>query len=488
YFRSTSFGVGIGVPGVINVAVGYSETLKQIQEAITKSEKAVGISTIWWGLYSVQLAPPFLLKLDPIFIQSVDLLASEASNPSNEENQIYYNQFIETFGTHYVSRIIVGGTAHLYTLMDQSYYKESSYEERTSQVSLMFQYKQYNGQIGSNSNEIWASMKEKFRTTSSTLSIFRPPVASKENKSDWETWQNVAGNYPVVINRTLFSIHDLIKDKPTVREHLRKTIEFYLQKGVMPTLAELNGQSKSRNSLISPKPQGSIIGLDVVGCGYDPLLLESKYCIFDQSNFTENEPWSDPYNKTLMYSIPNGWFAVNTPESLTLDGSILVTSVEDYFRQTRTVTVRKSGGFIGIGQKRIPRTVTEFYRRFYQDYYNLVLRMKQMGWYTLSVSAFPYPKLNPTAQVAFDNLPTHFDVKDLKIWQDFFDIFGTHVVVSSNMGGQVWAETWYEKCLTYEHTQTWIDEQVTTNWLFFISSRGTHDYRQQVDERFRQYS
>ncbi|CAF3649132.1 unnamed protein product [Rotaria sp. Silwood1] len=303
------------------------------------------------------------------------------------------------------------------------------------------------------------------------------------------TWQQTAGNHPVIVNRTLFPIYNLIKKETTVRQHLRKTIDFYLESGVFPTLAELNDRGTRRKSLVPPKPQGPINGLDAVGCGYDPLLMESKFCIFDHSNFTDNEQWSDPYNKTLTYSIPNGWFVVNTPESLTFDGSILVTSVEDYFRSTRTVTVTESSGWLGIRRKRTERTVTDFYRRFYQDYYNLVLRMKQIGWYTLSVSAFPYPKLNPIAQTAFDNLPTRFDVKDLKIWQDFFDIFGTHVVVSSNMGGQVWAETWYEKCLTYEHTQTWIDEQVTKSWFIFVTSaENSNDYRQQIAERFRQHS
>ncbi|CAF3178894.1 unnamed protein product [Rotaria sp. Silwood2] len=440
YFQSTSFGIGIGIPGVISAAVGYSQTLRQVQEAITKSEKAVGVSTTWWGLYSVQLAPPFLLKLDPMFIESVDVLASEASNPSNEDHQAYYNQFVETYGTHYVSRIVVGGTAYLYTLLDSSYHKMSSYEETTSQVCLMFQYKQSYGQYGSDTAQVWASMKETFKKTAATLSVFQPPVESQNSESDWEAWQQTAGNYPVVVNRTLFSIHNLIKNKPTVREHLRKTIEFYLQKGVMPTLAELNGRSIGRSSLIPPKPQGPIIGLDVVGCGYDLLLME-------------------------------------------------ITSVEDYFRWTTTVTVRESGGWLGIGRRRSQKTVTEFYRRFYQDYYNLVLRMKQIGWYTLSVTAYPYPKLNPIAQTAFNNLPTNFDIKDLQIWEDFFNIFGTHVVVSSNMGGQVWAETWYEKCLTYEHTQTWINEQVSTNWIFFTAPvKNSQDYRQQVDERFKQYS
>ncbi|CAF1472757.1 unnamed protein product [Adineta steineri] len=489
YFQSTSFGIGIGIPGVINVAVGYRETLKQIQEAITKSEKAVGISTIWWGLYSVQLGPPLFLKLDPMFTQSIDLLASEASNPTSEDHQLYYNQFIETYGTHYVSRIIVGGTAYLYTLLDSNYHKEYSYEETSSQVSLMFEYKQYNGQYGQDATNIWSQIKETFKKNAVTTSIFQPPVAPRENKSDWEVWQQTAGDQPVAVNRTLFSIHDLIKNKTTVREHLRKTIEFYLKKGFMPTLAELNNRNTFRLVSIPSKPIGPINGLDVVGCGYDILLMENRYCIFDQSNFTENETWSDPYDKQLTYSIPNGWFVVNTPESLTFDGSILITSVEDYFRWTRTVTVTKEGGFLGLGQKRRQKTITEFYRRFYQDYYNLDLHMKQIGWYTLSVSAFPYPKLNSVAQSAIDRLPTRFDIKDLQIWQDFFNIFGTHVVVSSNFGGQVWAETWYEKCLTYEHTQQWIDEQLDENWLIFTYDvKHREDHTQTVDQRFTNYS
>jgi hypothetical protein len=302
-------------------------------------------------------------------------------------------------------------------------------------------------------------------------------------------WQQVAGDHPVVVNRTLFSIHDLIRNKPTVREHLRKTVEFYLNTGTMPTFAQVNGQKTARLSLIPPQPIGPINGLDVVGCGYDVLLMQSRFCILDQSNFTENEQWSDPYNKTLTYSLPNGWFAVNTPESLTLDGSLLITSVEDYFRWTTTVTVTKSGGWLGIGRRRSEKRTTEFYRRFYQDYYNLILRMKQIGWYTLSVRAFPYPKLNPIAQTAFDRLPIRFDIKDLQIWQEFFHVFGTHLVVSSNMGGQVRAETWYEKCLTYEHTQQWISEQVTLDWILFTTPvKDREEYQQQIDKRFIQYS
>ena len=301
------------------------------------------------------------------------------------------------------------------------------------------------------------------------------------------TWKLVAGDQPVVVNRTIFPIHDLIKGKPTVREHLRKTIDYYTRTGLLPTLAELRGHKNGRLAS-SPEPIGPLPGLDVVGCGYDVLLMQSKMCVLDQSNVSEHEQWSDPTDQTQTYTMPNGWFAVNTPESLSLDVDVLVTSVEDYFRRTTSVTVRKTGGWLGIGRKRIETRTQQFYRRFYQDYYNLQLRLKQIGWYTLSVRTFPYPKLSPVAQAAFDHLPRAFHVKDLQIWQAFFDAFGTHMTTSSNMGGQVWAETWYEKCLTYEHSQTWIHQQVSTNWIFFRSNSVTEHVQQTVDERFKQFS
>jgi hypothetical protein len=135
------------------------------------------------------------------------------------------------------------------------------------------------------------------------------------------------------------------------------------------------------------------------------------------------------------------------------------------------------------------RRTTEFYRRFYQDYYNLVLRLKQIGWYTLSVSIFPYPKLNSVATEAFASLPSTFNASDIDIWQDFISAYGTHLVVASQMGGQVWAETWYEKCLTYEHTEVWINEQVTTTFIgIFEEDSNTESHTSHVDEKFKQYS
>lgn len=165
----------------------------------------------------------------------------------------------------------------------------------------------------------------------------------------------------------------------------------------------------------------------------------------------------------------------------------MITSVEDYYRRTRRVDFENFFAFFLT--RDVERETTEFYRRFYQDYYNLVVRLKQIGWYTLSTSVFPYPKLTPTAQKALAGLPSTFDVKDINTWKDFFSSFGAYVVISSQMGGQVWAESWYESCLTYEHSEMWIKEQVKTTFFLIFGGVGENNYHYAaIDKRFQEFS
>jgi hypothetical protein len=109
-----------------------------------------------------------------------------------------------------------------------------------------------------------------------------------------------------------------------------------LANGVLPTFAELkSGARLLRIDSPPPTPVGPISGLDVVGCGYDILNLQSRSCILDTSNTSENEIWTDPYNQSLTYSLPNGFFATNTPESLAVVSKYLNFELHlksDYFR------------------------------------------------------------------------------------------------------------------------------------------------------------
>jgi len=65
YFQSYSFDVGIPIPlgaATMDISFGYHRTLSQVYETITKKEGSVGISSDWWGIYNVHLAPTYLLK------------------------------------------------------------------------------------------------------------------------------------------------------------------------------------------------------------------------------------------------------------------------------------------------------------------------------------------------------------------------------------------------------------------------------------------
>jgi hypothetical protein len=118
-----------------------------------------------------------------MFTASVNLLISEATNPTSESQQTYYNEFIQTYGTHYVSNVIVGGMANLYTFVAESAYKSTSYEEITHEISLTAQYKEFSFQTGIQTAEIYQHISETFKKNSNTLSVFQPPVNSKINES-----------------------------------------------------------------------------------------------------------------------------------------------------------------------------------------------------------------------------------------------------------------------------------------------------------------
>lgn len=61
YFRTFDFDMMI-VTDKGSFSFEYHEILRRVYEAITKHSQIVGTSTIWWGMYSIQLLPSFLLK------------------------------------------------------------------------------------------------------------------------------------------------------------------------------------------------------------------------------------------------------------------------------------------------------------------------------------------------------------------------------------------------------------------------------------------
>ena len=91
-------------------------------------------------------------------------------------------------------------------------------------------------------------------------------------------------------------------------------------------------------------------GLSVVGCGFDAPTLSSKTCLFSlPDSESRRTTWSNPYYPDIVYDIPYGFYAANTPESLTLNGTIIMNTVDDYIENSIYYEHHHRHGFMGFG-------------------------------------------------------------------------------------------------------------------------------------------
>ena len=100
-----------------------------------------------------------------------------------------------------------------------------------------------------------------------------------------------------------------------------------------------------------------------------------------------------------------GFYAMNTPESLLVNGSIHMDSIDDYIEHSIWSESHHHSGFLGFGSKDETTTTERFYRMFYAHTYSLVLSLKQIGWYSLSLMEFPLPEFNSVFKMSLDYLP-----------------------------------------------------------------------------------
>ena len=123
-----------------------------------------------------------------MFNASISMLLQQASPPTTEDQQRLYNQFVESYGTHYVSKVIMGGSAYVYSFINSSYYSTANTEETSQQIGLMFEYKKYQGQGSIESAEVFQKITETFKKSTSVISEYHPPVNvnNEDNQTEWK--------------------------------------------------------------------------------------------------------------------------------------------------------------------------------------------------------------------------------------------------------------------------------------------------------------
>ena len=441
-------------------------------------------------MYEMAAPPAFLLtsKLDPIFAQSKQYLAT-IGTPTTESDQVIYNQVCcgpSGFGTHFVGSVIVGGRATINTFVNSSFHSEYSHSTVSEQVSIGFDYEKLHLSLNDDAQEVEDSLMEDFKNSSHRRVTFEPDLPEiLEADAPWLAWEIAAANNPTVVNTSVSSIANLFYENPDVMSHMQRTIDFYIENGQAPTLAELQGLHKSLNH-----PYPLVPGLQIVGCGFDGPSLTHKNCLFETAS-DDFMVWENPYYPDIKYSVPMGFYALDTPESILLNGTIHMESIDDYVEQSVWSEHHHHSGFLGFGSKDETTTTEKYYRMFYAHTYSLVLSLKQIAWYSLSLMEFPLPKFSSVFEQSLDFLPKKYDPKDsqmVALYEMFFNAFGTSVVTESDMGGLVWAETWFESCLERAYTDVCIDHEVHHGWWIVHDHDHEHSCDTRLQEDFANYS
>ncbi|KAL4511140.1 hypothetical protein ABPG73_008218 [Tetrahymena malaccensis] len=238
YSQSISFSAGFSI-SQITPSLNVNRQLDRLHQEITQNNKAVSVSQSYWAMYILTTAPAFLMPLNPMFKQSLDALNRMARKPSSETQQTIYNQVINSFGTHFVTSVIMGGTAKIYTTIDQGYIKTLNFQQIKTQVTLDVSSQIFKFKFGYDSTDMTLKPTETFKKNSEDIIIFSPEVDHLQDPKAWATWESTVPMKPQPVNTTVSYISDLAYEYPEVQAHLRKTIEYYLKNNKLPSIGEI---------------------------------------------------------------------------------------------------------------------------------------------------------------------------------------------------------------------------------------------------------
>ena len=126
----------------------------------------------------------------------------------------------------------------------------------------------------------------------------------------------------------------------------------------------------------------------------------SKHCLFRRpTTQLPHTKWSNPYYPEIVYDVPYGFFATDTAESMLVDSTVIMNSIDDYIEKSVYYEHHHHSGFMGFGSKSESTTTQKYYRLFYAHNYKLALSLRQIAWYTLRLSEFPLPSFSNEFEV-----------------------------------------------------------------------------------------
>ncbi|KAL4474479.1 hypothetical protein ABPG72_016157 [Tetrahymena utriculariae] len=486
YSESISFSVGLTYAGY-SAALGFNHQLDEIHQKMTQSNKAVSVSQSYWAMYSLTTAPAFLMPLNPMFKQSLDALNRMAKDPQNDTQQTIYNQVISSFGTHYVTSVVMGGSAKIFTTIDSEYLKSFNYEQVKNQVSLDFSYMVFKFKFGFDTTDATQIPSEDFKKNSENMIVFSPEVDHIQDPKAWATWESQVPQKPQPVNTTVSYISDLAYEYPEIQGHLKKTIEFYLKNGKLPSFGEIQNfqvalQSTKTTSLFSKRILYKLLSESNIDEAVKELCpfpgYHGTYCpqqipsfLAQKKQFEQSIPkmpsgigasfdistgqlklpaiqltYSSKPSQEQIYKDPisdHSFIVADETqiEQINLDADVKIFKNE--FELTKIwLDATKNGQWLG-GEYSQSKDLNDVFEKYFKG--NQETSISQLSKNVIRLTfKTDNLKLNRFAQRAIDALPEEFQPD---IYNGFLNSWGTHISIDTYIGGMIEKQTVFKDCV-----------------------------------------
>jgi len=261
-----------------------SHDVTSTQTTFAASQALMSIYEEFVSLFKITLASAKNLQVTEAFSAAVSKL------PQNYDEQAYKN-FVDIYGTHFISTGVMGGKASLRVFVDQFYYGENDDQQIESNTRLMF--KMFQAGSSSGCNQTY----QQFNSESFGEFVLMGGDYEVMKASDYDSWYNTIKCDPTLISYQLVDITDLI-DNPVIQHNLASYIAFYEQ----------------QNTPDEIEWAGYVPKLSSIGQVSNNVLFSGPSSYYDEKNWSTF--WSDYYKyKSPLNAFNITWTPTVSPPS-----------------------------------------------------------------------------------------------------------------------------------------------------------------------------
>jgi len=224
--NSFGFNVGLGYGG-FTVGVAFQQAKGKITGYMKNNTRTLSLDNRIVSLYQ--------LDLFPINQSSVSTLLknSFASLPRDyQSNKAAYLNFIQSWGTHYITASQFGAKVNTTVVFESSLYNKFGSKWVSQQVGLSIGYQQFRVGINTGTFNNKSKVDETFKQNSFSFLEYAGGIVDVFESSGYKAWLATIPQNPILImeKTTLEPINKLATDA-TIRENLRIACAEYIATG-----------------------------------------------------------------------------------------------------------------------------------------------------------------------------------------------------------------------------------------------------------------